>query len=274
VTTEVRAGRATIRPTPRRAEDGIGGALYESGYAGSHSRSHVTAAELHLIDGDAAAQIVRSPSTSYRARQIVTHEPIAKRVLDVIGAISIGILFSPFIVAVIPIIRFGGGPVLFRHKRVGRHGRVFNCLKFRTMVPNAEQALSDLLHQHPELQDEWIQNHKLRADPRITAIGRFLRKTSLDELPQLWNVIRGDMSLVGPRPVVRAELLRYGRQVADYLTIRPGLTGLWQIKGRSDTTYRRRVAMDKYYVRNHNLMLDMYVLAVTVAVVLRRAGAY
>lgn len=105
-------------------------------------------------------------------------------------------------------------------------------------------------------------------------VGRFLRRTSLDELPQLWNVIRGDMSLVGPRPIVRAELLRYGRQAATYLSVKPGLTGLWQVKGRSDTTYRRRVAMDKYYVHNRTMLLDVYIVAVTAAVIIRRAGAY
>ncbi|MGH8142486.1 MAG: sugar transferase, partial [Steroidobacteraceae bacterium] len=271
MTAEIHSGRATIRSVPRHAENGTEGEPYELAHASGHVRSHLTVAELHLVDGDVATQIVRSESTAYRARQVITHEPIVKRIFDIVGAIGIGILFSPFILAVVLIIRLGGQPVLFKHKRVGRLGRVFNCLKFRTMVPNAEQVLSDLLREHPELRDEWTQNHKLRTDPRITAIGRFLRRTSLDELPQLWNVIRGDMSLVGPRPVVRVELLRYGRQVADYLAVRPGLTGLWQIKGRSDTTYRRRVAMDKYYVRNHSLLLDMYVVAVTVAVVLRRA---
>ncbi len=151
---------------------------------------------------------------------------------------------------------------------------MFRCLKFRTMVPNAEQVLRDLLRAHPELRDEWTENHKLRYDPRVTPIGRFLRRTSLDELPQLWNVLRGEMSLVGPRPIVRAELLRYGRQASMYLAVRPGLTGLWQVKGRSDTTYRRRVAMDKYYVRSRSLWMDLYIVAVTAVVILKRAGAY
>ncbi len=197
-----------------------------------------------------------------------------KRVFDIVGAVLIAALFSPFILAVVVIIRLGGQPILFRHRRIGRHGKMFDCLKFRTMVPNAEQVLRDLLRKHPELRDEWTQNHKLRHDPRVTAIGRFLRRTSLDELPQLWNVIRGDMSLVGPRPIVRAELLRYGRQVSSYLAIKPGLTGLWQVKGRSDTTYRRRVAMDKFYVRNRNILMDAYIVGLTVGVVIKRAGAY
>jgi len=274
VTAEVHSGRATVRSVPRLGENSAEGEQNEFTQAGDHTRSHLTAAELHLIDGDAAAGVVQSPSTIYRARRVAVHEPVIKRAFDIVGAIAIGMLFSPFILAVVLIIRLGGQPVLFRHKRVGRRGRVFSCLKFRTMVPNAEQVLRDLLRQHPELRDEWVQNHKLRADPRITAIGRLLRKTSLDELPQLWNVIRGDMSLVGPRPVVRAELLRYGRQAASYLAVRPGLTGLWQVKGRSDTTYRRRVAMDKYYVRNRSLWMDFYIVTITAKVVLKRAGAY
>jgi lipopolysaccharide/colanic/teichoic acid biosynthesis glycosyltransferase len=142
------------------------------------------------------------------------------------------------------------------------------------MVRNAEQVLRHLLNEHPELRDEWTKNFKLRNDPRITRTGRVLRLTSLDELPQLWNVLRGEMSLVGPRPIVRAELLRYGRNASRYLAVKPGLTGLWQVKGRSDTTYRRRVAMDKFYVRNQSILLDLYILASTPAAVLRRNGAY
>jgi undecaprenyl-phosphate galactose phosphotransferase len=163
---------------------------------------------------------------------------------------------------------------LFWHKRIGRNGRSFYCVKFRTMVRNAEHVLRPLLNEHPELRDEWTKNFKLRDDPRITMTGRVLRLTSLDELPQLWNVLRGEMSLVGPRPIVRAELLRYGRNASRYLAVKPGLTGLWQVKGRSDTTYRRRVAMDKYYVRNQSILLDIYILAATPAAVLRRNGAY
>jgi Undecaprenyl-phosphate galactose phosphotransferase WbaP len=226
---------------------------------------------LHVVEGDAITLHGASPTYRITPRGA---SAVAKRFFDIVGALLIGALFSPFILAVVAIIRLGGQPVLFRHKRIGRHGRVFDCLKFRTMVPDAEHVLRDLLRNHPELRDEWTENHKLRHDPRVTLLGRFLRRTSLDELPQLWNVLRGEMSLVGPRPVVRAELLRYGRQVSTYLSVMPGLTGLWQVKGRSDTTYRRRVAMDKYYVRNRNLLMDAYIVAITAKVVLRRAGAY
>jgi undecaprenyl-phosphate galactose phosphotransferase len=198
----------------------------------------------------------------------------AKRAFDIVGAVFLGLLLSPLILAIITFIRIEGQPVFFWHKRIGRNGRSFHCVKFRTMVRNAENVLRHLLNEHPELRDEWTTNFKLRNDPRITTTGRVLRLTSLDELPQLWNVLCGDMSLVGPRPIVRAELLRYGRNASRYLAVKPGLTGLWQIKGRSDTTYRRRVAMDRFYIQNQNILLDIYILAATPAAVLRRNGAY
>jgi lipopolysaccharide/colanic/teichoic acid biosynthesis glycosyltransferase len=142
------------------------------------------------------------------------------------------------------------------------------------MVPDADRVLRELLQQHPELRAEWLRDHKLRDDPRVTAVGRFLRRTSLDEIPQLWNVIRGEMSMVGPRPVVREELLRYGRCAGIYLSARPGVTGLWQVTGRNNTDYRRRVVLDVYYVRRQNLILDLYILLKTTYVVLGGSGAY
>jgi exopolysaccharide production protein ExoY len=197
-----------------------------------------------------------------------------KRVLDIAGAAVLGFVFLPLILAVVVLLRREGGTVIFRHRRVGRDGKAFDCLKFRSMVPDADRVLRELLEKHPELRAEWAQDHKLRHDPRVTAVGRFLRRTSLDELPQLWNVLRGEMSLVGPRPVVREELLRYGRCAAIYLSARPGVTGLWQVKGRTNTDYRRRVALDVYYVRRHNVFLDLYILAKTTHVVLGGRGAY
>jgi exopolysaccharide production protein ExoY len=197
-----------------------------------------------------------------------------KRVLDIAGAAVLGLVFLPLILAVVVLLRREGGTVIFRHRRVGRDGKAFDCLKFRSMVPDADRVLRELLEKHPELRAEWAQDHKLRHDPRVTAVGRFLRRTSLDELPQLWNVLRGEMSLVGPRPVVREELLRYGRCAAIYLSARPGVTGLWQVKGRTNTDYRRRVALDVYYVRRHNVLLDLYILAKTTHVVLGGSGAY
>lgn len=197
-----------------------------------------------------------------------------KRILDVLGAIVLAIVFSPLILAIAVLMHREGGSIIYKHRRIGRDGRAFECLKFRTMVPNAEQVLREVLERDPAMKAEWVRDHKLRCDPRVTRLGRFLRRTSLDELPQLWNVMRGEMSLVGPRPVVREELLRYGRNVRTYLSAKPGITGLWQVKGRNDTDYRRRVVLDTYYVRNQNLMLDLYILFKTTRVVLGGSGAY
>jgi exopolysaccharide production protein ExoY len=199
---------------------------------------------------------------------------VVKRVLDVLGVVSLGLIFAPLIVAIAILLRREGGAIIFRHRRIGRDGKPFDCLKFRSMVPDADRALRDLLERHPEFKAEWLRDHKLRNDPRITGVGHFLRRTSLDELPQLWNVLRGEMSLVGPRPVVREELLRYGRCAGIYLSARPGITGLWQVKGRTNTDYRQRVVLDVYYVRRHNLFLDLYILVKTTHVVLGGSGAY
>jgi exopolysaccharide production protein ExoY len=198
----------------------------------------------------------------------------AKRILDIAGAIVLAAVFSPLIVAIAILMRREGGSIIYKHRRVGRDGRSFECLKFRTMVPNADQVLRELLERDAAIKAEWVRDHKLRCDPRVTRLGRFLRRTSLDELPQLWNVMRGEMSLVGPRPVVKEELLRYGRNVRAYLSTKPGITGLWQVKGRNDTDYRRRVVLDTYYVRNQNLLLDLYILLKTTGVVLGGVGAY
>jgi exopolysaccharide production protein ExoY len=198
----------------------------------------------------------------------------AKRVLDVVGAVVLATVFSPLILAIAILMRREGGSIIYKHRRVGRDGKTFECLKFRTMVPNADQVLRELLERDPAIKAEWVRDHKLRCDPRVTRLGRFLRRTSLDELPQLWNVMRGEMSLVGPRPVVREELLRYGHNVRAYLSAKPGITGLWQVKGRNDTDYRRRVVLDTYYVRNQNLLLDLYILVKTMRVVLGGSGAY
>ena len=201
------------------------------------------------------------------------HRPF-KRVFDILGALVLGLVFLPVILVVAIALRREGGPVLYRHRRVGRAGVTFGCLKFRSMVPNADRVLRELLERQPELKAEWLRDHKLKHDPRITAVGRFLRRTSLDELPQLLNVLRGDMSLVGPRPVVQDELIRYGRCATRYLSVRPGLTGLWQVSGRSDNSYRRRVALDAYYVRRQNAWMDIRILLRTVKVVFGDRGAY
>jgi Undecaprenyl-phosphate galactose phosphotransferase WbaP len=242
--------------------------------AQADSTGHVPG--LHVVRGDASGDTAVLPSslTELEYSPLVQPRYLAKRAFDIVGALFLCVVLSPLILGIITLIRIEGQPVLFWHKRIGRNGRSFHCIKFRSMVRNAEQVLRHLLNEHPELRDEWTQNFKLRHDPRITRTGRFLRLTSLDELPQLWNVLRGEMSLVGPRPIVRAELLRYGRDASKYLAVKPGLTGLWQVKGRSDTTYRRRVAMDRYYIQNQSILLDVYILAATPAAVLRRSGAY
>jgi Undecaprenyl-phosphate galactose phosphotransferase WbaP len=218
-----------------------------------------------------------NPSPSHESHHALPDRPIGrtfKRVLDVVGATLLGIVFLPLVLAVAVLLRREGGSIVFRHRRVGRNGQAFDCLKFRTMVPDADRVLRDILERHPEFKAEWLLHHKLRDDPRITGLGRFLRRTSLDELPQLWNVIRGEMSLVGPRPVVREELLRYGRHLHRYLAAKPGITGLWQVTGRNDTDYRRRVVLDVYYVRRQSAFLDFYILLKTTQVVLGGSGAY
>jgi exopolysaccharide production protein ExoY len=210
---------------------------------------------------------------STRHVELRPREDAAKRLLDVLGAVILAIVLSPLLLVVTVALARDRGPIIYRHARTGRDGRSFGCLKFRTMVPNAEQVLHDLLHQDPELSGEWLRDQKLRNDPRITSVGRFLRRTSLDELPQLWNVLKGDMSLVGPRPVVREEWARYGSRLHHYLAARPGVTGLWQVMGRSNSCYRRRVALDCLYARKRNLLMDLFILLRTVKVVLSGRGA-
>lgn len=166
------------------------------------------------------------------------------------------------------------GPIFFAHRRIGRGGVPFPCLKFRTMAVDAEERLKAILASDPAARREWAKDHKLKNDPRITPIGSFLRKSSLDELPQLWNVLRGQMSIVGPRPIVLAEVSRYGRYFRDYCRVRPGITGMWQISGRNDVNYRRRVAMDVAYARTRNVALDLKIMVLTVPAVCAAKGSY
>jgi len=199
---------------------------------------------------------------------------VGKRVVDFFGSILLLLLLSPFLLIVASMVRKSGNPIIFSQVRVGRNGRLFRCYKFRTMVPNAESVLTELLASNPEMKAEWELDHKLRNDPRITPIGAFLRKTSLDELPQLFNVLKGEMSLIGPRPIVTSELSRYRRSIRWYHAVRPGMTGLWQVSGRNDTDYNRRVALDAFYVRNQSFLMDISILIKTIRVVLFRSGAY
>lgn len=189
-------------------------------------------------------------------------------------AVLLLIALSPLMALVAALIwRRDGAPILFAHYRVGKDGKLFRCLKFRTMLRNSEQLLADLLQNDPAARAEWEREQKLANDPRITGVGQFLRKTSLDELPQLFNVIRGEMSLVGPRPITVAELTRYGKVRWHYVSVRPGMTGLWQVSGRNNTTYDERVALDQRYVEQRSLVGDIGILFKTVRVVMLREGA-
>lgn len=200
-------------------------------------------------------------------------ESRAKVVADLVLCVALLIVLAPVMVGIALAVALDGGPVLFTHERVGKDNRRFNCLKFRSMVVDSEAALARHLQRNPAAREEWLSFQKLTDDPRITRVGRFLRATSLDELPQLFNVLRMEMSLVGPRPIVESEMPRYGRAITYYARTRPGLTGLWQVSGRSNTSYARRVALDLWYVKNWHFGRDIAILFRTVFVVLKRDGA-
>jgi exopolysaccharide production protein ExoY len=194
---------------------------------------------------------------------------VLKRAVDIVLAGGLLVLLAPLMLGLALAIRLtSGGPVVFAQPRVGFNGRTFKCLKFRTMVADARTALEQHLADNPEAAREWAETQKLRADPRVTRLGRFLRKSSLDELPQLFNVLIGDMSCVGPRPVVTDEIKRYGANAAYYMAARPGITGLWQTSGRNSTTYAERVDFDTEYASRWSLWLDLKILAATIPAVL------
>jgi exopolysaccharide production protein ExoY len=199
--------------------------------------------------------------------------------LEFVWSVPIALLLLlfvlPLLVAVAVAIFFDdGGPIVFVQRRIGRGGRTFPCYKFRSMAVDAEQRLQRVLDTDADARFQWEQDHKLKADPRVTRLGGFLRRSSLDELPQLLNVVRGHMCLVGPRPIVQAEVCRYGRYAASYFSVRPGLTGLWQVSGRNDVSYRRRIAMDVLYARTKSFALDAQILARTIPAVLSKRGSY
>ncbi|HBS1960495.1 TPA: undecaprenyl-phosphate galactose phosphotransferase WbaP, partial [Klebsiella pneumoniae] len=199
---------------------------------------------------------------------------ILKRLFDIIGSIFIIIILSPALLYISRKVKKDGGPAIYGHERIGKGGRPFKCLKFRSMVINSKEVLEELLICDPKARQEWNATFKLKNDPRITKIGAFLRRTSLDELPQLFNVLKGDMSLVGPRPIITAELERYNDEVDYYLLSKPGMTGLWQVSGRSDVDYETRVYLDAWYVKNWSMWNDIAILFKTISVVLRKDGAY
>ncbi|KAF1680118.1 undecaprenyl-phosphate galactose phosphotransferase WbaP [Veillonella sp. R32] len=200
---------------------------------------------------------------------------VMKRLFDLILTLIGLVVFIPVgIIIAIMIYIQDPGPILFSHRRVGQDGKEFDCYKFRSMIVNAESVLEKYLNANPELRKEWECDFKLKDDPRITKIGHFLRKTSLDELPQLINVLKGEMSLVGPRPIVKAEINKYGEYIQDFYLVPPGITGVWQVSGRSDTTYDERVQMDAWYVHNWSVWIDIVYLIKTVKIVLQKKGAY
>ena len=197
-----------------------------------------------------------------------------KRLFDILCSLCIIAVLSPLLIYISIKVRKDGGSSIYGHSRIGRNGKPFKCLKFRSMVINSGEVLEELLSVDEEAKLEWEATYKLKSDPRVTEIGKFLRRTSLDELPQLFNVLKGEMSLVGPRPIITEELERYSGEVDYYLLSKPGMTGLWQVSGRSDLEYSTRVYLDTWYVKNWSMWNDIAILFKTVQVVLKRDGAY
>lgn len=198
-----------------------------------------------------------------------------KRGIDLAIALLTLTLGLPLMILVALLVKVTSrGPIFFGHPRVGHQGEMFRAWKFRSMHPDADRMLADYLEKNPDARTEWANTQKLRHDPRVTPLGRFLRKSSLDELPQVWNVLRGDMSIVGPRPIVRAEICRYGNSLRLYTNVKPGLTGLWQVSGRTECSYDDRVRFDEFYIRHWSPWLDIYILAKTVVTLVKRQGAY
>lgn len=225
-----------------------------------HSNDH----ELSLIE-DAKHRLVALPEREGSR---------FSRLLDIVLSLALLVLLAPAMLVVGLLLMISGPEqVIFRQQRVGKGGKLFGCLKFRTMRSDADKVLAELLDARPDIKREWANTHKLESDPRVTRLGKFLRVTSLDELPQLLNVLLGEMSLVGPRPIVAEELACYGRYSGHYLSVRPGLTGMWQISGRSLTTYRRRVAADLLYVRRKSIGLDIWIMLATIPAVIFARGS-
>ena len=243
-------------------------------------RSKMTA-DLQSVSGKRSRSIVR------RGKPLVLHAfdgfltaldgAVAKRIFDIIFSLAVLILLSPiYLLLAVLIALSSSGPIFYVQERVGKNFKRFRCLKFRTMVENADEMLLDMIEAHPHLRTEFEDNFKLKYDPRITWIGRFLRITSLDEFPQFWNVLMGDMSVVGPRPLVVEELHKYGSNIETVLTIRPGITGLWQVSGRNDIPYPQRVKIDVYYANFRHFWMDGWIIVKTIGVVLfpKNNGAY
>jgi len=210
-----------------------------------------------------------------RSGSEVSHDDSLVRLMDLtIVVLALLFLLPLFVVIALAIVAQDGGPIFFAHRRIGLDGRPFYCLKFRSMAIDAESRLSALLASNPIARAEWARDHKIRSDPRVTPLGAFLRRSSLDELPQFFNVLRGEMSVVGPRPIVEAEIHRYGRRFRHYCSVKPGITGLWQVSGRTDVDYRARVAMDCLFVKSKSPTLYVWIVVATIPAVLMRKGSY
>ncbi len=200
-----------------------------------------------------------------------------KRLFDIVFSLFVLIFFSPIYLCLATIVALSSpGPIFYVQQRVGKDFKSFGCIKFRTMVTNADEVLEQIIAQSPQMRQEFEESYKLKQDPRITRIGKFLRLTSMDEFPQFWNVLKGDMSVVGPRPLVPEELQKYGHKIDTVLTIKPGITGLWQVSGRNNIPYPRRVLIDVYYVTSHNWLLELWIIVKTIGVIIfpRNNGAY
>ncbi|MBD1825551.1 sugar transferase [Cyanobacteria bacterium FACHB-DQ100] len=234
-------------------------------------------ADSQLISGKRIRSIFKRRKPLIFKSWDVLDSDLVKRLFDIAFSLSVLVLFSPvYLILALLIALSSPGPVFYVQERVGKNFKRFGCIKFRTMVRNADEMLSDLISTSPQMRQEFETNFKLKYDPRITWIGRFLRITSLDEFPQFWNVLVGDMSVVGPRPLVVEELPKYGIHIETVLTIRPGITGLWQVSGRNDIPYPQRIRIDVYYASFRNFWLDLWIIVKTIGVVIfpRNNGAY
>ncbi|MEP2235279.1 MAG: sugar transferase [Alteripontixanthobacter sp.] len=228
---------------------------------------------IRLLGKDEIPELITNQK-HWRMKEPTALTGFIKRAMDIAGAAAGLILSAPLFLIIGLCLAFQRGPILFAQTRIGKNGKQFQCYKFRTMHVGAQSRLGAVLATDAAMRAEWVRHRKLAIDPRITGIGRLLRKTSLDELPQLFNVLKGDMSLVGPRPILPNEMHKYRGYIGYYLSVKPALTGLWQINGRNNTTYNRRIALDMTYVRKNSVLLDIAILVRTVPVLLRTDGAY
>lgn len=222
------------------------------------------------IYSEASPSRVLRPSNNNEVASGTSYDA-SKRITDVVGSAALLLMGAPLLVLLAVGVKLSSpGPILFSQRRLGKGGRIFHCLKFRTMIVDAESKLM----RNQDMTAEFAANFKIKNDPRVTKLGALLRRTSLDELPQLWNVLRGEMSLIGPRPIVERELSKYGSHGEKLLTVKPGLGGLWQVSGRSDTTYHERIAMDMTYIESRSLAMDLRLIVQTAMVVILGRGAY